>query len=231
MTPLDGHQAEERDSQSQEDSECPVCYESLSGTERTLSCGHVFCHDCLVKTLVSINREGVIRDTIICPVCRHLTFIKKQQEVGDPLAPGKEAEEGGGQTLKVPVPPPAPGNPQHHHEARRASGHSSSPSDSSGLSWIVRRFRCISERCRSRRILSLITPDHRNSQIFIISAQGRPMSDEDAVSLDTMPVVLQPNRRRRRVKICTTARCLVVLLVIFTLMAMVAATLPWIILA
>uniref|UniRef100_A0A8C7K7P5 RING-type domain-containing protein n=1 Tax=Oncorhynchus kisutch TaxID=8019 RepID=A0A8C7K7P5_ONCKI len=156
---------------SQEDSECPVCYESLSGTERTLSCGHVFCHDCLVKTLVSINRDGVIRDTIICPVCRHLTFIKN-----------------------------------------------SSPSDSSGLSWIVRRFRCISERCRSRRILSLITPDHRNSQIFIISAQGRPMADEDAVSLDTMPVVLQPNRRRRRVKICTTARCLVVLLVIFTLM-------------
>uniref|UniRef100_A0A8K9Y3B6 RING-type domain-containing protein n=1 Tax=Oncorhynchus mykiss TaxID=8022 RepID=A0A8K9Y3B6_ONCMY len=167
----------------EEDSECPVCYESLSGTERTLSCGHVFCHDCLVKTLVSINRDGVIRDTIICPVCRHLTFIKN------------------------------------------------SPSDSSGLSWIVRRFRWISERCRSRQILSLITPDHRNSQIFIISAQGRPMADEDAVSLDTMPVVLQPNRRRRRVKICTTARCLVVLLVIFTLMAMVAATLPWIILS
>uniref|UniRef100_A0A8K9WSP8 RING-type domain-containing protein n=1 Tax=Oncorhynchus mykiss TaxID=8022 RepID=A0A8K9WSP8_ONCMY len=162
-----------------QDSECPVCYESLSGTERTLSCGHVFCHDCLVKTLVSINRDGVIRDTIICPVCRHLTFIKKQQEVGVPLAPGKKRAR-----------------KEHHHEARRASGHSSSP----------------------------------NSQIFIISAQGRPMADEDAVSLDTMPVVLQPNRRRRRVKICTTARCLVVLLVIFTLMAMVAATLPWIIL-
>ncbi|XP_041725145.1 RING finger protein 222 [Coregonus clupeaformis] len=233
MAPFDGHQAEEGDSQNQEDSECPVCYDSLSGMERTLSCGHVFCHDCLVKTLVSINRDGVIRDTIICPVCRHLTFIKKQQEVGVPLAPGKEAEEVGGQTLKVPVPvpPPAPSNPPHPHGARRASRQSSSPSDSSGLNWIVRRFRWISVRCRSRRTLSLISPDHRNSQIFIISAQGRPMADEDAVSMDTMPVVPQPNRRRRRIRICTTARCLVILLVIFTLMAMVAATLPWILLA
>uniref|UniRef100_A0A3B4UHZ0 Ring finger protein 222 n=1 Tax=Seriola dumerili TaxID=41447 RepID=A0A3B4UHZ0_SERDU len=168
--------------------ECPVCYECLSGAERTLSCGHVFCHDCLVKTLVS--SDGNIRDTIVCPICRHLTFIKKQKEALGSLAADKDPNPDEAQTLEVPL-PLSLGQLQ------------------------VRRQR-------------LISPRHTASQIFIISAQGRPMAEEDALSV--VMTVVQPQRRRRR-RICTTARCLLVLLSAFTILALVAATLPWILLA
>ncbi|XP_041672629.1 RING finger protein 222 [Cheilinus undulatus] len=202
---------------SQEDArECPVCYEGLSGAERTLSCGHVFCHDCLVKTLVSINSDGKIRDTIACPICRHLTFIKKQKEALVSFATEKDPDDEG-QTLEVPLPLPL-GQLQ---SARRAS----EDTLPRGLNWIVHCLGWMSDRIRRQR---LIRPSHNASQIFIISAQGRPMAEEDALSV--VMTVVQPQRRRRR-RICTTARCLVVLLSAFTLIALIAATLPWILLA
>ncbi|XP_068435313.1 RING finger protein 222 [Clinocottus analis] len=204
------------DEDSQEDArECPVCYEYLSGTERTLSCGHVFCHDCLVKTLVSINSNGNIRDTIACPICRHLTFIKKQKEALVPVPADKDPGEA--QTLEVPLPPP----PRQDQSARRASG-DTLPGQ---IHWMARCFRGMSNRFRPQR---LISPSHTASQIFIISAQGRPMAEYDALSV--VMTVVQPRRRRRR-RICTTARCLLVLLSAFTILALVAATLPWILLA
>ncbi|XP_042361818.1 RING finger protein 222 [Plectropomus leopardus] len=196
--------------------ECPVCYESLSGIERTLSCGHIFCHDCLVKTLVSINSNGnIARDTIVCPICRHLTFIKKQKEAIVSLANHKEPGEG--QTLEVPLPPPE----RQLQSARRAS----TDTLPNGVRWIARCFRGMSERIRRQR---LISPSNNASQIFIISAQGRPMAEDDALSV--VMTVVQPQRRRRR-RICTTARCLLILLSAFTILALVAATLPWILLA
>ncbi|XP_067472509.1 RING finger protein 222 [Thunnus thynnus] len=200
----------------QEDArECPVCYECLSGTERTLSCGHVFCHDCLVKTLVSVNRDGNIRDTIICPICRHLTFIKKQKKAL--VTPTADKDSNEGQTLEVPLPLPL-GQLQ---SARRASRDSLPRS----VNWIARCFRGVSERARRQR---LISPSHNTSQIFIISAEGRPMAENDA--FDVVMTVVQPRRRRVR-RVCTTARCLLVLLSAFTVLALVAATLPWILLA
>ncbi|KAF0032777.1 hypothetical protein F2P81_015067 [Scophthalmus maximus] len=201
---------------SQEDArECPVCYECLSGTERTLSCGHVFCHDCLVKTLVGINSDGNIRETIVCPVCRHLTFIRKHKEALVSLAADKDPH--GGQTLEVPLHVP-PGQLQ---SARRAS----SDTLPRGVDWIAHCLRGISERVRRQR---LISPGHNASQIFIISTEGRPMAEEDALSV--VMTAVRPQRRRRR-RICTTARCLLVLLSAFTILALVAATLPWILLA
>ncbi|XP_013880944.1 RING finger protein 222 [Austrofundulus limnaeus] len=197
--------------------ECPVCYETLSGNERTLSCGHVFCHDCLVKTLVSINSDGNIRDTIACPICRHLTFIRRQKEALASLAAKQSPDEG--QTLEVPVPP----RPAQRQSARRASVDSLL----SGMNWVIRCCRCVFQRIRAGR---LISPGSSNAcQIFIISAQGRPMAEEDALH-DVVTTVEQPARRRRR-RICTTARCLIFLLSAFTLLALVAATLPWILLA
>ena len=199
---------------SQEDAqECPVCYECLSGTERTLSCGHVFCHDCLVKTLVSINNDGNIRDTIICPVCRHLTFIRKQKEALVCPAADKTPHEA--QTLEVPLPLkqlPSARRPPRAPWPR-------------GVNWIARCFRGISERARRQR---LISPGYNASQIFIISAEGRPMVENDVLSVAVTAV--QPQRRRRR-RICTTSRCLIFLLSAFTILALVAATLPWILLA
>ncbi|KAJ8384723.1 hypothetical protein AAFF_G00199290 [Aldrovandia affinis] len=96
------------------DTECPVCYECFGDTERTLSCGHVFCHDCLVKTLVSVSRDGLVkRENIICPICRHLTFICRRDALVAATTAGKgEGEEERAQTLEVPVPMSA-GAPQH----------------------------------------------------------------------------------------------------------------------
>lgn len=202
--------------EAQEDArECPVCYECLSGTERTLSCGHIFCHDCLVKTLVSINSDGNIRDTIVCPICRHLTFIKRKKEPLVSLAPDKSPDEG--QILEVPLPLPL--------GQLQSARHSSRDSSRNGVSWITQCFRGIAQRVRRQR---LISPSHNASQIFIISSQGRPMAEEDALSV--VMTVVQPQRRPRR-RICTTARCLLFLLSAFTVLALVAATLPWILLA
>ncbi|XP_076000428.1 RING finger protein 222 [Genypterus blacodes] len=207
----------EEGQQDEHESECPVCYESLSGTERTLSCGHVFCHDCLVKTLVSINKDGNISDTIICPICRHLTFIRKQKEAAVLLA-NKDPDEG--QTLEVPLPLSLLGQ-QLQSAQRRASGDGAP----SGFHRIARCLREIPERVRRHR---LVSPGQNASQIFFISAQGRPMAEEDALSV--VMTVVQPRRRRRR-SFCTTARCLFFLLSVFTILALVAATLPWILLA
>ncbi|XP_054464324.1 RING finger protein 222 [Anoplopoma fimbria] len=204
---------------SQEDApECPVCYECLSGTERTLSCGHVFCHDCLVKTLVSINNNGNIRDTIVCPICRHLTFIKKQQEALVVVTSDKDPGEA--QTLEVPLPPT-------QRQLQSDSGDSLPGEDHlpGEDRWIARCFRGMSGRIRRQR---LISPSHNASQIFIISAQGRPMAEDDTIGV--VMTVVQPRRRRRR-RICTTARCLFILLSAFTILALVTATLPWILLA
>ncbi|XP_029946529.1 RING finger protein 222 [Salarias fasciatus] len=204
-----------QDENHQDAHECPVCYESLQGTERTLSCGHVFCHDCLVKTLVGIHSDGNIRETIACPICRHLTFIKRQKESLLSLVAEKDAGEG--QTLEVPVPLP----PEQLQGARRASGNPRR----NGLSWIPRCLRGISQRVRRQR---LVSPGHNASQIFIISAQGRPMAEEDSFSV--VMTVVHPQRRRRR-RVCSTAQCLLVLLSAFTILALVAVILPWILLA
>ncbi|XP_061740885.1 RING finger protein 222 [Nerophis ophidion] len=205
-----------KDDAQEEASECPVCYENLCGTRRTLSCGHVFCHDCLVKTLVSIHTDGNIRDTIACPICRHLTFIRKQKD--EPLAPTEskgDPEDGtGGQILEVPVRTPQP-PPVHFQETLAPSG----------AGWVRNCFNRVSERFRRRR---LNRPRGGASQIFIISAQGRPMTEEDSFSLVMTVVHPQP---RRRYRVCTTARWLLLLLSTFTVLALVAAILPWILLA
>ncbi|KAM9392147.1 RING finger protein 222 [Pholidichthys leucotaenia] len=194
--------------------ECPVCFESLSGRERTLSCGHVFCHDCLVCTVVASNRNGKIRDTIACPVCRHHTFIvKRQNEVIRSLASDEEAAEG--QILAVPIPlVPL----EQLQSARRAHGSQRS------CSWMTRCFRGISQRPREQRF---VHPSSKASQIFVISSQGRPMTEGDAVDVGTTGSLAGPQPRR---KICTTTGCLIFLLSAFTLLAIVASTFPWIML-
>ncbi|XP_044309659.1 RING finger protein 222 [Varanus komodoensis] len=62
--------------------ECPVCYEPFQSpkvSRRTLSCGHTFCHDCLVKCLLASREEGRFQNSLICPVCRFVTFLCKKR--------------------------------------------------------------------------------------------------------------------------------------------------------
>ncbi|XP_058269802.1 RING finger protein 222 [Hemibagrus wyckioides] len=186
--------------------DCPVCYESFSDSARTLSCGHSFCHDCLVGTFVSSNRDGVItRDTIICPVCRHVTFVTKLQGLGGE----KEKHR---KRLEVPL---------------MFVGRSASAPGFSGGRYrrLGRCLRWISCRIGRQR---LVYPKD-SSQVFIISDLGRPLTEEDVIDVGTS-VVIHENSTEHGC-ICTASHCLLVLLIIFTLLALIAATLPWVFLA
>lgn len=205
-----------------QDTECPVCYECFGNKERTLSCGHVFCHDCLVKTLVSVSRDGQItRENIICPICRHLTFISKQNNCVTNTS--KDVESG--QSLEVPASLLA-GTPSHPSESQNWASTRTSPPAYTGLSRALKYFRWISTRLAQPRFNSR----DNISQIFIISSQGRPMVDEDAISVVTTTVNEPVQRPQQRRKICTTARCLLVLLVLFTVLTLMVSSLPWILL-
>lgn len=205
-----------------QDTECPVCYECFGNTERTLSCGHVFCHDCLVKTLVSVSRDGqVTRQNIICPICRHLTFISKQNTfVANPC---KDAESG--QSLEVPVSLLA-GTQSHPSESQDWASTRNSPPAYTGLSRVLQYFRWISTRLTQPQFKSR----NNASQIFIISSQGRPMVDEDEISVVTTAVNEPAQRRRQRRRTCTTVQCLLILLTLFTVLTLIVASLPWILL-
>ncbi|XP_061080430.1 RING finger protein 222 [Conger conger] len=206
-----------------QDMECPVCYECFGNTERTLSCGHVFCHDCLVKTLVSVSRDGhITRENIICPICRHLTFISKQNTIVANTC--KDVESG--QSLEVPVSLLA-GTPSHPSENQDWPFTRTSPRPAyTGLRRALQYFRWISTRLTQPQFKS----QNNVSQIFIISSQGRPMADEDEISVVTTTVNEPIQRRRQRRRICTTARCLLILLVLFTVLTLIIASLPWILL-
>lgn len=185
-------------------SECPVCYESFSDAARTLSCGHAFCHDCLVGTFVSSNRDGVItRDTIVCPVCRHVTFVTKLR--------GLDGEkEKLAKILEVPLGPSAAPRSNNSRRSRRLGP---------CLRWI-------SSRMSRQRLAS----PKDSSQVFIISDLGRPLAEEDIIDVGTSTVI-RMNSTDQCCALCTTSHCLLFLLLIFIFLALIAAILPWIFLA
>ncbi|KAG9264349.1 RING finger protein 222 [Astyanax mexicanus] len=193
-----------------QDSECPVCYENLLDSARTLSCGHAFCHDCLVRTLVSVSREGALtRDSIVCPVCRHLTFITKLQGL---VGRAGEKEQ---KILEVPS----------TFVARPGSG------TGERLRWIRPCVRWVLSRLGRQR---LVCPKD-SLQVFIISDMGRPMAEDDVIDVGTN-VGVQENTGGvggggHGWTVCTTSHCLLILLIAFTVLALVAATLPWVLLA
>ncbi|KAI2666015.1 RING finger protein 222 [Labeo rohita] len=191
-----------------QDSECPVCYDSLSDSARTLSCGHHFCHDCLVRTLVNTSQNGFIkRDNIICPVCRHLTFITKFHGLTVSTVEAKKI----GKTLEVPS-IPTPILPVGSYTG--------------GLGCICRCLRSISCRLCRRR---LVCPKDA-SEVFIISELGRPMTEGDVIDIGTTSAMQQDYSGNRQ-RLCTISCCLLILMITFTLLALVAATLPWVLLA
>ncbi|MBN3307610.1 RING finger protein 222 [Amia ocellicauda] len=179
--------------------ECPVCYESLQTSKRKLSCGHVFCHDCLAKTLSSANKDGTItRESINCPMCRHLTFLIKQ-----PLHTCTQDE----QTLQVHVCRPSTSDPSCVVQPP-ASHHLAQFFGPASLDSSVSR--------------PTITADF---QIFTISGQGRPMGAEDVFTVGGQAVVLG---RRRGARCCPVARSVVGVVILALVMAAIIVAIPWI---
>ncbi|XP_052408809.1 RING finger protein 222-like [Carassius gibelio] len=188
-----------------QDSECPVCFESFSDCTRTLSCGHHFCHDCLVRTLLNTNlNRSIKRDNILCPVCRHLTVITKLHGFTVSTDEAKRI----GKTLEVPSPVFTVG------------------SHTGGLGCFCRCLSCITCRLCSRRLVCAKDA----SEVFIISELGRPMAEGDVIDFGTTSAMQQDYSSSGR-RLCTISCCLLVLMITFTLLALVAATLPWVLLA
>uniref|UniRef100_A0A8C9SHS8 RING-type domain-containing protein n=1 Tax=Scleropages formosus TaxID=113540 RepID=A0A8C9SHS8_SCLFO len=143
-------------------SECPVCYEPLEEDARTLSCGHVFCHGCLVRTLVTgAGPRAAARGSIVCPICRHLTFITPGLATHGKLPDKRQILEVPSLEAHAPLLLAEPPQPALFRFA-------------SSCTWLPGRL----GRPRA-------THPARTTHIFVISNQGRPMAEEDQISVDT----------------------------------------------
>ena len=201
----------EGESKDSSGSECPVCYEKfreLQGASRTLSCGHVFCHDCLVKYLLSTRVDGQVQRTIVCPICRYVTFLSRKSS----RWPAKLDKSS--QILAVPVGLPPTLLPD-------ALGHA----NPLALSQPVWRS--------SPGQLPLDPPPGlpREPQIFIISRHGMPLGEQDSVlprrSLAELSGASPAPSSTR--SFCCRSRALL-LITLIAVVAVVAAILPWVLL-
>ncbi|XP_037665781.1 RING finger protein 222 [Choloepus didactylus] len=209
----------EGESKDSSGSECPVCYEKfrdLEGTSRTLSCGHVFCHDCLVKYLLSTRVDGQVQRTIVCPICRYVTFLSKKSSRW-PSVLDKSS-----QTLAVPVglppvPPPA------------TLGHTNPLADSQPA-WRPSQAR-LPGSPSTQLPLEVLPGLPREPQIFVISRHGMPLGEQDSVlprrSLAELSGASPAPSSTR--SFCCRSRALL-LITLIAMVAVVAAILPWILL-
>ncbi|NXI16729.1 RN222 protein, partial [Irena cyanogastra] len=197
--------------------ECPVCYEKfqpLEATHRRLSCGHSFCHDCLVKCLLSAKLGGHVQSSIVCPVCRFVTFLSKRKA---PWPPGAAADP---RTLETPLSPSSLSQlakseasntlvvPSHF--VMPVQSLERSPAGPQGLPGLLAR----------------------EAHIFVISEHGMPLVAADCGSLggrsgaDTASSV--SSSPALGLKCCQSPMALAVMLVLTV--AMLAAVLPWLLL-
>ncbi|XP_033893928.3 RING finger protein 222-like [Acipenser ruthenus] len=217
-------QPEESDENEAGSDECPVCYESYREAKRTLVCGHVFCHDCLVKTLVSLNRHGdIVRKNIICPICRHLTYIKKKKSIPLIVTSNKNR-----QTLEVPMSPVSPVALNASYEFNSLDSLEEVGSPAPARTTRGRQiqdfiFRRTGSSDPDLTTGTAPTSPTSPSQIFTISGHGRPMSEEDTVSI--RPATTRNGNRQAR---CCRLQWVIMFLTVVVIVAIVAAILPWI---
>ncbi|XP_010186864.1 PREDICTED: RING finger protein 222 [Mesitornis unicolor] len=203
--------------------ECPVCYEKfhpLEATHRRLSCGHTFCHDCLVKCLLSAKLDGQVQSSIICPICRYVTFLSKKKALWPPKTGTSP------RTLEMPLSPSS----LCHLTKMEASNTLVVPSH---FVMPVQSFdRCCSARNSPMDAQGVPGELAREDHIFVISNHGMPLVDADCGSLgrrsraETWSSVSSSSALG--VKCCQSPIALAVLLILTV--AMLAAVLPWLLL-
>ncbi|NXV01843.1 RN222 protein, partial [Cettia cetti] len=189
--------------------ECPVCYEKfqpLEATHRRLSCGHTFCHDCLVKCLLSAKLDGHVQSSIICPVCRYITFLSKKKALWPPGADPR--------TLETPLSPSS----LSQLAKSQASNTLVVPSH------FVLPVQSL-ERC-SQGLPAVLA---REAHIFVISEHGMPLVASDRGSLGGRSRASSVSSSPALgLQCCQSPMALAVLLVLTV--AMLAAVLPWLLL-
>ncbi|RLV90114.1 hypothetical protein DV515_00014545 [Chloebia gouldiae] len=193
--------------------ECPVCYEKfqpLEATHRRLSCGHTFCHDCLVKCLLSAKLDGHVQSSIVCPVCRFVTFLSKKKAQWPPKGADPRA-------LEVPLSP--------------SSLSQLAKSEASNTLVVPSHF-VMPVQSLERCPAGLPGVLAREAHIFIISEHGVPLvaagrgspagrSGEDTAGSAASGAALG-------LQCCQSPMALAVMLVLTV--AMLAAVLPWLLL-
>uniref|UniRef100_A0A8C5TI55 Ring finger protein 222 n=1 Tax=Malurus cyaneus samueli TaxID=2593467 RepID=A0A8C5TI55_9PASS len=197
--------------------ECPVCYERfqpLEGTHRRLSCGHTFCHDCLVKCLLSAKLDGHVQSSIICPVCRYVTFLSKRKALWPPRAAATSC------TLEMPL------SPSSLSHLTKAEAGNTLVVPSHFVMPVQSLERCSAGAPGLPGILA------REAHIFVISEHGMPLVAADCASLGggsrAGTASLVSSGPALGVKCCQSPMALAVLLVLTV--AMLAAVLPWLLL-
>ncbi|NXU67173.1 RN222 protein, partial [Horornis vulcanius] len=189
--------------------ECPVCYEKfqpLEATHRRLSCGHTFCHDCLVKCLLSAKLDGHVQSSIICPVCRYVTFLSEKKALWPPSADPR--------ALETPLSPSS----LSHLAKSQASNTLVVPSH------FVLPVQSL-ERC-SQGLPGVLA---REAHIFVISEHGMPLVAADCGSLGRRSRASSVSSSPALgLQCCQSPMALAVMLVLTV--AMLAAVLPWLLL-
>ncbi|NXH50336.1 RN222 protein, partial [Dicaeum eximium] len=190
--------------------ECPVCYEKfqpLEATHRRLSCGHTFCHDCLVKCLLSAKLDGHVQSSIICPVCRFVTFLSKKKAL---WPPGTAANP---RALEMPLSP--------------SSLSQLAKSEASNTLVVPSHFVMPVQSLDGRPAVLA-----REAHIFVISEHGVPLvaaesgapaarsAEDSASSVSSSPAL--------GLQCCQSPMALAVMLVLT--LALLAAVLPWLLL-
>ncbi|KAM4889966.1 LOW QUALITY PROTEIN: RING finger protein 222-like [Sylvia borin] len=66
---------------------------------RPLGCGH-FCHHRLVQCLLWAELHGHVQSSLVCPMCRHVTFLSRKAALWPPGVATNQP-----QTLEVPLSP------------------------------------------------------------------------------------------------------------------------------
>ncbi|NWS71236.1 RN222 protein, partial [Crotophaga sulcirostris] len=199
--------------------ECPVCYEKfhpLEAAHRRLSCGHTFCHDCLVKCLLSAKLHGQVQSSIVCPVCRFVTFLSKKKALWPPTAGTSP------RTLEMPLSPSS----LSHLTKLETSNTLVVPSH------FVMPVQSLDRCCSTMDSQGVPGELAREAHIFVISNHGMPLVDAECSSLggrsraETRSSVSSSSALG--VKCCQSPIALAVLLILTV--AMLAAVLPWLLL-
>lgn len=197
--------------------ECPVCYEPFQSpkvSRRMLSCGHTFCHDCLVKCLLAARDDRRLHNSLICPICRFVTLLCKKRTLWPSKpAPTPQAQElplspallscGTANTLVVPSPWLMP---LHGYDNQRSV-------------------------CDCNNMNSVVRPGglERESHIFIISQCGMPLIEEDYGMMAQGSNLEAPGSALTQDSLgmgCLQSPIILAILLIATV-ALLGAVLPW----
>ncbi|NXL96256.1 RN222 protein, partial [Alectura lathami] len=193
--------------------ECPVCYEKfhpLDHTRRQLSCGHTFCHDCLVKCLLSAKLDSQIQGSIICPICRYVTFLSKKKALWltNP------------RTLEMPL------SPSSLSQLTKLENNNTLVVPSHFVMPVQSSEQCCSAGSSPTGELA------RKVHVFVISSHGMPLVDTECSSLgresqaDMQSIVSSSSALG--LQCCQSPMALAVLLILTV--ALLAAVLPWLLL-